>query len=163
MMKVSDKLQKLGQTKPVAKVKDFVSKHKKLTFVLAILVVLIVAGVIVSHTMKEKATAKKTSVTDVTVETRDIENSITGTATIVAKDEYNVQALVSGDILEAPFQEGDYVEKGTLLYRVDSSDVEENIKSAKLNVEKAQVSYQDALKTKNMSSATWTATSGPTV
>ena len=34
-------------------------------------------------------------------------------------ESYQVGALVSGEILEAPFQDGDRVEKGQLLYRID--------------------------------------------
>lgn len=57
-----------------------------------------------------------------TVQRRDISVSVTGTATLEPADAYNVTTLLSATILTAPFEEGDLVEKDTLLYTLDSGD-----------------------------------------
>ena len=59
------------------------------------------------------------SYTAAPVTMRDIVVSVSGTGTVTPADSYKVGALVTGEILEAPFAEGDRVEKGALLYRVD--------------------------------------------
>ena len=46
---------------------------------------------------------------DYTVALANITSSITGTATIQPLDQYSVTALVSGEVMSAPFEEGDMV------------------------------------------------------
>ncbi|MBQ1935244.1 MAG: biotin/lipoyl-binding protein, partial [Clostridia bacterium] len=94
--------------------------------------------------------AKKTGAvpqsSDYTVALADITSSITGTATIQPSDQYAVTALVSGEVMSAPFEEGDMVEKDQLLYKIDSSDIEKNLRSANISMQQAQNSYDDVLK-----------------
>lgn len=75
---------------------------------------------------------------------RDITVSVSGSATVQPADSYKVTALVKGEILDAPFEEGDRVEKGGLLYRIDSSDVENSIERSALSVEQSRISYENA-------------------
>lgn len=55
----------------------------------------------------------------VPVQRQDLTVSVDGSGTMTPIESYQVGALVSGEILEAPFQDGDRVEKGQLLYRID--------------------------------------------
>ena len=57
----------------------------------------------------------------------------------------SITSLVSGEITEAPFEEGDIVTKGQLMYKFDSSSMETSITSADIGIEKAEQSYQDTL------------------
>lgn len=82
-------------------------------------------------------------------EYRDITVAVSGTATVQPVDSYKVTALVKGEILEAPFEEGDRVSEGDLLYRLDASDVENSIARAELSVEQSRLSYQNALDAKD--------------
>lgn len=59
-------------------------------------------------------------------------------------DSYNVTTLLSGDIVSAPFEEGDLVTKDTLLYTMDSSDAQDSMDRAQISVQQAQMSYQQA-------------------
>ncbi|NLF34405.1 MAG: HlyD family efflux transporter periplasmic adaptor subunit [Clostridiales bacterium] len=71
--------------------------------------------------------------------------SVTGTGTIEPVDSYRVTTLIKGEILEAPFEDGATVEKGDLLFRFDSKDMENSIARTALSVEQARLSYQDLL------------------
>lgn len=53
---------------------------------------------------------------------RDLSVKVAGTATLEPADSYQVTTLISGEIQGAPFEEGDLVEQGTLLYTLDSGN-----------------------------------------
>ena len=78
-------------------------------------------------------------------ERRDLTVTISGSGALTPADSYNIIGLVSGDVLQADFEEGDLVQKDELLYRIDSSDVEKNIEQAELSLQSAGLSYQAAL------------------
>lgn len=89
-----------------------------------------------------------------TVQTRNLSVSVTGTGTIKPNDDYRATTLLRGEIMSAPFEEGDLVEKDQVLFTLDPTDAENNIRSAesgveraRLNLEQAQLSYNNLLKT----------------
>ena len=90
--------------------------------------------------------ATVTTYTTATVVKTDISSDLTGTGTLKPADSYDVTSLVSGEILSADFDEGDIVEKDTILYQINTKDAETNIKSAELNLQKSQLSYNNMLK-----------------
>lgn len=80
--------------------------------------------------------------------------TVTGSGTIKPNDDYRATTLLRGEIMTAPFEEGDLVEKDQVLFTLDPTDAENNIHSAesgveraKLNLEQAQLSYNNLLKT----------------
>ncbi len=89
--------------------------------------------------------------------------SVSGTGAIQPIHSYKVTTLIKGEVLEAPFEEGQTVHKDDLLFRIDSKDVESNIsqlersvlsaersvQTAELSLESAQLAYNDLLKTKS--------------
>lgn len=74
---------------------------------------------------------------------RDLTVGVSGTGTVTPIDSYYLKPLVTGEVLEAPFEVGDKVEKGQLLYRLDARDAEMGIQQAELSVRQAQKSYDD--------------------
>lgn len=72
--------------------------------------------------------------------------SVSGTGTIEPIHSYKVTTLVKGEVLEAPFEEGQTVHKGDLLFRIDSKDVEASIRQAELSLESARLNYSQLLK-----------------
>ena len=60
------------------------------------------------------------------------------------KDSYTVIGLVKGEILDAPFSEGDTLEKDDLLFQIDTSNAENNVESAQLGVQQAELSLSNA-------------------
>lgn len=74
-----------------------------------------------------------------------VETSISGKGTLNPADQYEVKSLVKGELLSAPFEEGDTVEKDQLLYQISTSEIENSIKAAEINVDKVKLSYEDYL------------------
>lgn len=78
-----------------------------------------------------------------TVQRRDLTTTVKGTATLEPADAYQVTTLLSGSILTAPFEEDQLVEKGAVLYTLDSSDAQDSISRAGISVEQAQLTCQE--------------------
>lgn len=76
---------------------------------------------------------------------RDLPVSVSGSATLRPADSYQVTALVSGEIREAPFEELSAVEAGDLLYTIDASAVQDRVSTASLTVRQQELAYQQAL------------------
>ena len=72
--------------------------------------------------------------------------SVTGTGSIAPIHSYKVTTLIKGEVMEAPFEEGQEVHKGDLLFRIDSKDVENSIKQLELSLQSAQLNYNELLK-----------------
>lgn len=121
-------------------------KWVKITAVAAALVLILGGGAWFALSRLLPADAEDgAAYTEVSVERRDITASITGSGTLEAANTYSVTSLVEGAILTAAFEEGDQVEKGTVLYTIDSSDAASSLEQAQISVDQAQRSYDSAL------------------
>ena len=126
--------------------KGFGGKKKKRwlkILIILVVVIAIVAGC-VSRLTKNVNSQLSSSYLVSTVTRQDLTVSVSGTATLQPADSYNVTTLLSGDIVSAPFEEGDLVTKDTLLYTMDSSDAQDSMDRAQISVQQAQMSYQQA-------------------
>lgn len=83
-------------------------------------------------------------------ERRTIVSTLTGSGTLLPANSYTVTTLAEGDILTAAFEEGDLVEKDTVLYEIDSSDAANNIEKAQISLNQAQRNYDDAADSRNI-------------
>ena len=122
-------------------------KRKKRRRIIAIAVVVVLAALLIIPRLAGGGpanTSQSSYVLD-TVSRRDITVVVSGSAALEPADSYVVNALVGGEILSADFEEGDVVEKGALLYQIDTGDVENSIERSRLSVERAQMSYDQAL------------------
>ena len=81
-------------------------------------------------------TAEPASLQDLTV-------SVSGSGAVRPVESYEVSALASGEILEAPFEVGDWIEKGDLLYQLDAGDAQTSLQQAQLSLRQAQMSYDE--------------------
>lgn len=91
-----------------------------------------------------------------TVGYQDLSLRVAGSGAIAPNAAYRVTTLISGEILEAPFQEGDTVHKGDVLYRIDAGDAETaieqaeiSVRNAQLGLESAQLNYRELLDNQN--------------
>ena len=120
-------------------------KKKKLIIAAAV----IVAAAAVFFGLKaaggKKAQQTTASETDV-VARGDVSLTITGSAAIEPFERYEIIAKVSGDITECNYEVGDTVEKGTVLYRFDTSDHDISLEKQELSLEQSKTSYESALK-----------------
>ncbi|MGN0243980.1 MAG: efflux RND transporter periplasmic adaptor subunit [Lachnospiraceae bacterium] len=121
-------------------------RSKKFRIILIIVIVVLVAGKIVSGKLaSKKEEMQNSAVRTATVERRDIYNTLESTGTISPLDSYEVTSLVQGEVIKCTFEEGDQVKKGDVLYQISTSDIDNNIKTAKKNLSRAKDSYEDAL------------------
>ena len=75
---------------------------------------------------------------------RDLTVAVSGSGTLAPADSYNVTTLLSGEIEAADFEEGDLVDKGTVLFTMDSSDAQTSVDRANISVQQAQLAYDQA-------------------
>lgn len=97
---------------------------------------------------KKKTSSQKSqgdqSVSTATVKRTDISSELTASSSLSPKDTYEVTSLVEGEVIEANFEEGDVVEKGQVLYRIDASSIDSDLSSAQTSLQRAKESAQTA-------------------
>lgn len=146
LKKLTDKLKKKS---PDAEKKRIPKKSGKKKWIFAGIMVIVVAGgaFFVQNQKKNaklaNAQAGKQNTAEVTK--GDLISSLSSSGTISAKDTYEITSLVEGEVVEANFEEGDQVEKGQVLYRIDSSSVNSQLNSSQNSLERANKKYQEAL------------------
>jgi HlyD family secretion protein len=119
-------------------------KSKKKIIIRAIIIVAILFAVYFYIQSKKPAQEKQEIITSQAVIGR-VESVISGNGTLSPANQYEVKSLVKGEILNSPFEEGDTVKDGQLLYQISTSDIENNIESSQLNVKKAELTYDNYL------------------
>ena len=134
------------QEKKKFSLKGLGGKKKKRWLKILIVLVVVAAVVVgcVSNMTKNVNNQLSSSYLVATAARQDLTVSVSGTATLQPADSYNVTTLLSGDIVSAPFEEGDLVAKDTLLYTMDSSDAQDSMDRAQISVQQAQLAYQQA-------------------
>ena len=129
------------------KVFHFIKTHKKRCIAVVAAAAVLVAVIV---PRKSRSASADLAYTQEKLGHRDIVNVYDGSGTINAADSYTVKSLVTGTVLTADFELGDSIQKGDVLYVIDSSDVEGDLESAQLSVSQAQRSYDDAADARNV-------------
>ena len=129
------------------KVFHFIKNHKKRCIAVVAAAAVLVAVIV---PRKSRSASADLAYTQEKLGRRDIVNVYDGSGTINAADSYTVKSLVTGTVLTADFELGDTIQKGDVLYVIDSSDVEGDLESAQLSVSQAQRSYDDAADARNV-------------
>ena len=129
------------------KVLHFIKTHKKRCIAVVAAAAVLVAVIV---PRKSRSASADLAYTQEKLGRRDIVNVYDGSGTINAADSYTVKSLVTGTVLTADFELGDSIQKGDVLYVIDSSDVEGDLESAQLSVSQAQRSYDDAADARNV-------------
>ena len=147
------------QTKPAAPAAEpekqapqFKAPKKKRKWVKRLVIILVIVAILaflLSRCMGAGQQLLSSAYLPYTAEMRDMTVSVSGTGTIQPAQSYKVTTLVSGEILEAPFEEGQTVQKGDVLFRIDARDLESNIEQLQLNVRSAQLALDDLLETQS--------------
>ena len=127
-------------------IKEKVFKFPKwllITIVIALILAIALGAYLIFGREKGENSANKINTFTVTRQT--IQHTVTGSGSIEPNDQYEITPLVKGEILSAHFEEGDILEKGDIMYVIDSSDQESTMKRAQNSLKQAQTSYNDAL------------------
>lgn len=119
-------------------------RHLRRWIILGAAVLLIAAFVLRTVSAGRKMMEAMTAYLEEPALERTIVHSLTGSGTLQPADSYIVTTLIEGEVLSAGFEEGDIVEKDTVLYEVDSSDVANSIERAELSLNQARRSYSSA-------------------
>ncbi len=134
---IKDKLRALGTA----------SKKKKIIIILIAAVLIVLIAFLIYKRKQSKFNNNDMSMLSTAMVSRgDISNELTSSGTLSPKDTYTITSLVTGEILEANFEEGDQVEEGQILYVIDKSDITKDVDSASRNLETAKTDYEQAQK-----------------
>lgn len=118
---------------------------KTLYMALGAVVLLGCGGGWLFHARAEKASAKSAEVRTSIVRRGNLSSELTSSGTIEPKDTYSITSLVEGEVITADFEEGDQVTEGQVLYQIDVSSMESEVKSATNSLERAISSYEKAV------------------
>ena len=117
-----------------------------------IISILVVAGISLLAYANIKYQRKETvSVRTQTVVRRDLVARVSASGKIETTRKVDVSASISGKVIHLPMREGDMVEEGTLLFRIDPTQTQTlvtqfqaGIRSAKTNIAVAEANQQQA-------------------
>ena len=124
---------------PLAKRKP----RKKWPFIAAGAVVILLAVWVIARQSPARSAAQSDYAT-VHAEGRSIVKMLSGSGTLKPANSYTVTTLIEGNILAADFEEGDIVEKDTVLYEMDSATAANNIEQAQRSLEQAELNLAQA-------------------
>ncbi len=138
--------------KKFGKIKGFFKKFKKPSKKTVILLIIAAVVIIIAAVSIVRRAAMpgegEIEYNTAAVERRSITRTVDGSSVVEANDTYEISALVTGEILEDHFEEGDLVQQDQLLYRIDSEDAQNSVESAQNSLTQAQQSYADAVRKK---------------
>ncbi|MGN0157984.1 MAG: efflux RND transporter periplasmic adaptor subunit [Brotaphodocola sp.] len=97
------------------------------------------------HARAQKTSAKASEVRTATVTRGNLSSELTSAGTIEPKDTYSITSLVEGEVISADFEEGDQVTKDQVLYQIDVSSMESEVRSAANSLERAINNYNRAM------------------
>lgn len=112
---------------------------------IALLIAVVIIGWRVMTDMRESQSDTSEQYEFVKAVKRDITVSLSGAGTLKPANAYTVVSLLSGDIVSAPFEEGDILEKNALLYEIDSSSITSSIETAEISLSDSQRIYRRTL------------------
>lgn len=122
-------------------------KYKKI--IKWVLIIGVIACVALSFLKKSKPKEESTEVMSTKAVIGNVQSVISGTGTLSPASQYDVKSLVKGTVLKAPFEEGNKVKKGALLYQISTNDIANSIKTSELGVKKAKTEYNNYIDKKS--------------
>lgn len=125
---------------------NFLLRHKRAIIILGVLCILVGIGVGITLKMRRKSVFAKASEMMQSseyaeVKSGDISLSITGSGAIESSNTKNIASEVSAKVEQVNVKVGDKVSKGDVLFVLDSSDLDSQIR----NKEKTVSSYQKSI------------------
>lgn len=123
----------------------------KKKLIIIIVAVLVITGLIVVLGKKDnKANKTKQEIVSTSLVTRgEVKTTISGSGALEPYERYEVIPLVNGEIISAPFEVGDYVEEGAVVFQFDTQDAQLNLERQRNSMQKSTITYNENLKQKD--------------
>lgn len=123
---------------------NFFIKHKRLLIIVAVCVVIVVSGLVMIRLMKKTSNAvyareRKT----VAVSKGDISVSVSGSGSIESASTKNIASEVAAKVTEVNVAVGDKVSKGDVLFQLDPSSLETQIRNKQKSITSLQKSVNE--------------------
>lgn len=135
------------------KIKEYIKPTKKKTIIAVIALIVPVTAIALVSGKKGKPAVNMARETDI-VTRGDVEVTITGSASVEPYERYEIIPKVNGDITYCPFDVGDQVEKGDMLYAFDTSSTDLTVERQRISLQQSKNSYNDALEQRDKLSVT---------
>lgn len=120
-------------------VKGLFTKKRVIIGVIILIVVALVVLIAVNAGKGKKNTVAA-AYSEAAVSRGNITKTIEASGTIEPLDRYEITSLAKGEILSSPYEEGDMVNEGDLLYQIDDEDAQLTIEKTQNSIERAQIS-----------------------
>lgn len=121
-------------------------KKKKIVIVSVLIILCAASAFFINRGKKNSAaSAQGQKVNTASVVRQNITSTLSSSGTISPKDTYSITSMAEGEVIEAGFEEGDQVEAGQSLYRIDASSMESKLSSASNSVSRAESNYNTAV------------------
>ena len=143
--KVKGLFKRLRQARGQKKPRKMSRKKKLLTAAAGLILFLALITAAVRQNKASAVKAQSQRVNTATVIRQNITSTLSSSGTISPKDTYSITSMSEGEVVQADFEEGDRVEAGQILYRIDASSMESKLSSASNSLERAQSSYDTAV------------------
>lgn len=112
-----------------------------------IAVILFVKGLISNKNNAGEEGADKAQLALVT--RGNVSTTITGSGSLEPYERYEVIPLVNGEIISSPFEVGDTVSQGTVIYEFDKTDAQINLEKQRNSMERSTITYTESLDQKD--------------
>lgn len=125
------------------------SKKKWIQIAATVLAVVVLFVCVLGSCGKPGSREASAEYEEYTVTRGDITVSVTGSGTVEPIEQYEIQSIVTGDIIEDYISVGDDVTEDQVLYVIDSESAENSIERAETSYEQQLISYNEKLKNYN--------------
>ena len=136
---------------------SFFLRHKKMFIIFGVVLALIIAGVWSISNFNSHNTTFASTREQYTIAKGNISSSITGSGVIKSSSTKKVSSEVSADVLKVNVAVGDTVSKGDVLFELDTSNINTQIRSGQKNISTSSKnvdSYKEDIKNLNIYAST---------
>ncbi len=123
--------------------KEAYTKKRIMIIIAAVLVIALLAFFIFGG---KKDQAEAQTYTETPAQRMNITETIEQSGVIEPYERYEITSLVKGEIIASPFEEGDLVNEGDTLYRIDDEHAQLNIDKTRNSIERAQMTLDETNK-----------------
>jgi RND family efflux transporter MFP subunit len=74
----------------------------------------------------------------------DLKITVSGTGNIISENEFNLKTKANGEVVYVGVKNGDFVEQGQLIIKLDTSDIEKQIRNTEEELRNAEIALESA-------------------